>query len=213
MILDEYVTVGISPLTLKWFEERGYEIPRKRDKKGRVNYTKGTKIKVRVIDLPPQSNTKVRCKCEKCGLVREVTYSTLISRYNSQYTKTGETLCVKCRNSTYFGENNAQYKHGCNRYCEYKNNAKRRGIIFDLTAEQFKEMIAQPCHYCGGFSSDYDKSSRGNGIDRKDSSKGYEIGNCVPCCSKCNFVKNTMPYDDFIDYIKRIYERVCKNEN
>lgn len=213
MILDEYVTAGISPQTLKWFEERGYDIPRKKDKKGRINYTKGTKIKVKVTDLPPQSGIKVQCKCEKCGVVRGVTYSTLISRHNSQYKKTGETLCVKCRNGTYSGENNAQYKHGCNRYCEYKNNAKRRGINFDLTADQFKEIIAQPCHYCGGFSSDYDENSRGNGIDRKDSTKGYVIENCVPCCSKCNFVKNTMPYADFIDYIKRIYERVCKNED
>ena len=36
------------------------------------------------------------------------------------------------------------------------------------------------------------------GIDRIDSSKAYTSSNCVSCCKSCNFMKNTMRYDDFI---------------
>lgn len=42
------------------------------------------------------------------------------------------------------------------------------------------------------------------GIDRKDSSEGYHIENCVTCCKTCNFAKNNTPYDEFIQYLDRL---------
>lgn len=208
MILDEFVYVGLSPRNVSYYENLGYSIPRKTDKKGRVNYTKGTKIRVKVCDLMPTSKAKVLCQCESCGKKRYVFYDSLAKRDGSFFLKTGETLCVKCRNHTLIGENNPQYKHGNSRYCEYRNNAKRRGISFNLTIDEFEEITKLPCHYCGGYSSDYNEKSRGNGIDRKDSDIGYETNNIVPCCSRCNFVKNQMSYKEFIDYIKRLYRTV-----
>ena len=208
MILDEFVYVGLSPRNVSYYEKLGYTIPRKTDKKGRVNYTKGTKIKVKVCDLMPTSKVKVLCRCELCGKERYIFYDSLAKRVGSFFLKTGETLCVKCRNHTLTRENNPQYKHGNSMYCEYRNNAKRRGIPFELTIDEFEEITKLPCHYCGGHSSDYNKKSRGNGIDRKESDVGYEANNVVPCCSRCNFVKNQMPYHEFIDYIKRLYRTV-----
>lgn len=213
MILDEYVSIGLGSRNFRYYENLGYIIPRKIDAKGRYNFTKGEKITVKVSDLLPSSNVKIRCQCDMCGEIREVQYSTLVGRKNSQYLIDGKTLCVSCRNHTYSGEKNSQYKHGCTRYCEYRNNAKRRGIEFQLTSDEFKELVEQPCHYCGGHSSEYDTRSRGNGIDRKDSSIGYIVDNCVPCCSKCNFIKNDMPYNDFKNYIKKVYQRLFGNEN
>lgn len=43
-----------------------------------------------------------------------------------------------------------------------------------------------------------------NGIDRVDSSKGYEFDNIVTCCGDCNLMKRDMSYDDFLNKIKRI---------
>jgi hypothetical protein len=37
-----------------------------------------------------------------------------------------------------------------------------------------------------------------NGIDRVDSSKGYYIDNCVPCCGICNTCKMDLTLDEFI---------------
>jgi len=90
------------------------------------------------------------------------------------------------------------------RYFVYKADAtrKRRNISWNLTIDEFEEITKQPCHYCGrmgkyGFS----------GIDRKDSSKGYSIENCVPCCEVCNRVKWILNHDEFIDLCKKIAKR------
>jgi len=45
-----------------------------------------------------------------------------------------------------------------------------------------------------------------NGIDRIDSSKGYELNNVVPCCKNCNSAKMELSINDFKNQIKKIYE-------
>lgn len=45
-----------------------------------------------------------------------------------------------------------------------------------------------------------------NGIDRIDSEVGYTKENTVPCCKYCNTAKNTMSYNEFIEWIKRVYK-------
>jgi hypothetical protein len=49
-----------------------------------------------------------------------------------------------------------------------------------------------------------------NGIDRLDSSRGYEMGNVVPCCKQCNWAKNDIPYDEFLDWIKRVHRNLIE---
>lgn len=100
-------------------------------------------------------------------------------------------------------------------YKEYISNAIKREIPFNLTFDQFNDLISQPCAYCG--EEPYIHKSmlpRANmkepmlkcvGIDRIDSSKFYNLDNCVPCCSKCNMMKNTLETKDFLDHIERIY--------
>jgi hypothetical protein len=213
MILDKKILIGLSPRNVSYYEQKGYEIPRKKDKRGRTNYTKGTKIEVDIKDLMPTSKVKVKVKCESCGIERKVYYDTLAYRKNSQFIITGETLCVKCSNKKLFsGENSPFYKHGNNRFCEYRYNSQKRGIEFHLSIEEFENIVKQECYYCGGYSTDTNENSRGNGIDRMDSNKPYEISNCVPCCATCNFIKNNMPYSNFIKYIRRLYERTKNYE-
>lgn len=45
-----------------------------------------------------------------------------------------------------------------------------------------------------------------NGIDRIDSSKGYNKENCVPCCFLCNKMKSNLYYKDFLHHIGKIYK-------
>lgn len=207
MIRSKTAMVTVSGRNKPHFEAKGYSLPYKKDCRGRLGVPKGSKLEVSVFDLPPSSNVKIEYECDDCGVIKRVGANTLFCRENSQYQKTGETLCSNCANKRMSGKANSQYKYGNSRYCEYIYGAKKRGIEFDLPLEDFEIMTAMECHYCGGFSVEWDERSRGNGIDRKDSTKGYSIKNCVPCCSKCNFVKNSMPYKDFINYIKRIAER------
>lgn len=64
----------------------------------------------------------------------------------------------------------------------YKNNAKTRGIIWKLSVSEFNSFWQKPCHYCG-------RPIATIGIDRIDSSLGYEMSNCVACCFICNRMK------------------------
>jgi hypothetical protein len=213
MILDKKVIVGLCGRNINYYEKLGYKIPRKKDKKGRINFTKGTKIEVDIKDLMPTSKVKVLCKCDECGKERKVYYDTIAYRKNSQFLITGKTLCIQCSNTKLFkGVNNPNYIHGNNRFCEYRLNAKKRNISFNLTIQQFEALTEQKCFYCGGYSKDQDKRSRGNGIDRKDNDKGYNYDNCLPCCRFCNFVKNKLNYKEFLKHIRKIYNNTLKYE-
>lgn len=73
---------------------------------------------------------------------------------------------------------------------KYKNNAKRRNFEWDLTDGWAFLLLSMPCYYGG--------DHPGGGIDRVDSKKGYTFENCVPCCSRHNFMKGVMSLDEFV---------------
>lgn len=83
-----------------------------------------------------------------------------------------------------------------------------------ITQGDVKSLISSDCHYCGASPSLHrELGSKGfirksevptNGIDRMYSDKGYHLDNCVPCCSRCNYLKRGMPYDEFLDVCSTI---------
>ena len=98
----------------------------------------------------------------------------------------------------------------------YKYGAKKRGLEYKLTEEQFFEITQKDCYYCGKKPSNiYNrKECNGaytyNGIDRVDNNKGYTIKNSVPCCHTCNGAKGKLTFQEFEDWIKRIYSNICR---
>jgi len=94
----------------------------------------------------------------------------------------------------------------------YKRHARDRGLEWHLEYDDVKKLIALPCFYCGAENSNHKvtKNCREgfdyNGIDRIDSSKGYEINNVVTCCKKCNTAKSDMSQSEFIEWAKRVAE-------
>jgi len=104
---------------------------------------------------------------------------------------------------------------------EYIRNAANRDIPMNLKFEEFNELIGQNCYYCGAepvvHESLIDRSNKSepmlkhNGIDRLDSSIGYEKDNCVPCCYICNRAKAQLGTKEFLAHIKKIYNyRIIK---
>lgn len=81
---------------------------------------------------------------------------------------------------------------------DYKDNAKCRGILFNLTKDDFVTLIQSNCYYCGT------KPKSVNGIDRVDNNRGYEKDNCVSCCHKCNRAKLNKSLEDFINWAIRL---------
>ena len=94
----------------------------------------------------------------------------------------------------------------------YKHHAKKRGMMLELTREQIINIMSKNCYYCGKEPSNVSKSQYNNGdfiyngIDRIDNSKGYTIENAVPCCGMCNHSKDVLSENDFLSWIKQVYE-------
>ena len=125
--------------------------------------------------------------CSKCD-----NWLPLESFYKNKTTKDGyANICKDCSSPK---NNIERYIH------QYKNNAQRRNINFNLTNEEFISIISQPCYYCG-IKPTKDKLI---GIDRIDSSKDYIIENCVPCCEMCNKMKLNYSVSDWLNHMKKI---------
>lgn len=81
----------------------------------------------------------------------------------------------------------------------YKSNAKKRGLLFEVSLEQMRLFVSGKCYYCG---------SQSSGIDRVDNSLGYVEGNMVGCCGVCNHMKHTMSKEEFIKKCLQIVQAV-----
>jgi len=98
-------------------------------------------------------------------------------------------------------------------YNIYKVQSKRRKLEFSLTPKDFRDLIFQPCYYCGIESSNLCGIGRArikkipyNGLDRIDNNKGYISHNCLPCCRTCNSMKKSLDYIFFAKHIIRLTE-------
>jgi len=79
---------------------------------------------------------------------------------------------------------------------DYKKHAEKLDVPYALDREQFEQLVSEPCRYCG--------EEPRNGIDRLDSSLGYTLENCVPCCKVCNYMKRKMSAMDFITHARKV---------
>lgn len=89
-------------------------------------------------------------------------------------------------------------------YNEYKRRAINKNLRFEITSNDFTQLINGKCYYCASPPRKYKKSTR-NGIDRINNSLGYYRPNVVSCCVVCNMAKRIMSHDDFIAYCERVY--------
>ena len=105
-------------------------------------------------------------------------------------------------------------------YIRYVKSAENRHLSFLLTKDQFKNIVIKNCYYCNCSPEIYTRNRYykdtdyfiHNGIDRINSEKGYEMDNCVPCCSFCNYSKSDYEEKYFLDKIVKIYNHKIKNE-
>jgi hypothetical protein len=111
-------------------------------------------------------------------------------------------------------------EYGLNQlFRKYKGNAKERGLVFDLSKEDFARMTKINCYYCGAKPQAISQPNTlsiastaavengtyiYNGLDRVDNDVGYIISNVVSCCENCNRAKLTMSQNDFILLVNRI---------
>jgi predicted SprT family Zn-dependent metalloprotease len=91
-LITEEVWVTLGGRNIKWYEEKGYEIPKRIDNQGRIKIKKGTKILVKVEDLSDGSEVYVDVQCDNC---KEIV-SKMWCQYISTVHEDGEYYCKKC---------------------------------------------------------------------------------------------------------------------
>ena len=135
--------------------------------------------------------------CYKCKETKLVT-----AFYKDKQKKFGISgLCKVCHNI----KSNAKWKKQKQtdiilyRFKEYERSAKYRGLEFELTLIQFRQLANINCYYC-------DDKINGIAFDRVDNTKGYTINNVVPCCSDCNKMKYTFTMEKFLEKCIKIVE-------
>ena len=145
------------------------------------------------------------CLCE-CGTEKQFTASNL---YNNTTSSCGclqkELLSKRSRKPPGHAATHSVWSY-------YRRNAKLRDLPWNLTKEEFVNLISSPCSYCGTVNSMFVKMIYGdecyhNGVDRIDSKLGYNLTNCSPCCNVCNRAKSDMSRDEFVKWIERLKDR------
>lgn len=104
---------------------------------------------------------------------------------------------VKSMKRTFTKEENKKYS-------SYIKRAKDKQFQFEFTKDEFVSIINSPCVYCG--------ITKLNGLDRIDSNMGYTKANVQPCCGECNMAKYTMTHEQYINFIKRVYNHISMKD-
>lgn len=92
----------------------------------------------------------------------------------SLYQKTPQAKASKSRTF----RNNGRYIH-------VVLAAKRRGLEWTITREDFNRLMLGVCTYCGD-----SIAGTGSSLDRVDNTNGYTLDNIVPCCKDCNWARS-----------------------
>ena len=153
-----------------------------------MRYKPGDKIGVfTLIEYVGHKKWKAQCKC---GHIWERTPSRF---------KIHLDFCRKCDK---VDSNEAQKRWRENnpknlKWVDYRSRCKKINRAFELSREQFYDLLGQPCHYCG------DISNCGT-LDRKDSKAGYTLDNVLPACYLCNMMKRDLTPEAFLNQVNKI---------
>lgn len=206
---------GIQPCTMKkWAKRLG------------VKFTTGTKT----VNEPKRIATGTKFGSITLGdFVKYATYKNTrmaVYKYICDCGNKGEAnlhylskriCCGKCGNEKRKGlpikktieQKDTMYKL----LSKYKLDAKNRGLLWQLSKDQFRSLTSSNCHYCGTIPLNIKKTHLANyqlneyiwnGIDRVDNNIGYVESNCVPCCTICNLAKRNLSIEVFNAWINNL---------
>lgn len=158
------------------------------------------------IGVNKSRQTLWKCECY-CGNIVNVIGTNLVNSLSTQ--------CSKCRTDSRKGclpGNALEPGESTIRviYNNYKQNARRKKLDFDLSLDDFKNLISNNCYYCGTKPTQLIRQNVRhqtllmNGIDRKNPNDGYIKDNYVTCCKTCNYGKNKLSYSEWVEYLDRL---------
>ncbi len=163
-----------------------------------------------IKEIEPRGKIRMfLCKCV-CGSELPTQMVQLTSERNE-----------KCYNCLGFEKHPKEESPFVRVYSAYKSSAQRRGFTFELSYEDFKDIMLKDCHYCGDSAeisvNSYRNSKKRNrkqisrnGVDRINSLRGYTVDNVAPCCGLCNAIKSNATTQEFLEHVKKIYNHQQK---
>lgn len=144
-LLSTEAEVAMVGENVKYYENLGYEIPRKLDARKRCVIPQGTKIIVKVEHLKSNSTALVNVECDHCNRKDTVSYKKYYNSTHSQIAN-GKYLCTKCSHMLKRGENHHCWNHTISK----EERINRRYIPgyeeFVKTVLKRDKYICQCCH-------------------------------------------------------------------
>lgn len=187
--------------------ETKYPLPKTNDRFGRLTVIETYKK----IKENRSIGNRVRLRCDCGNILSDIRVAHL---YGS-LSKAPIQGCASCRNTergiSKRAYDDRQAKNAV--YFNYKTKAAQRNLTWKISKEKFFEIAEKQCVYCKEKNTSYFNPPKTSpwskpyvytGIDRIDSSIGYEENNIQPCCKWCNLAKSNRTEKDFLNWIKKI---------
>jgi hypothetical protein len=94
----------------------------------------------------------------------------------------------------------------------------KNNIEVNITSEDYGRIGSLNCYYCGDtpqFTQRFKNRKYVNteilfinGVDRLNPKKGYNLDNCVSCCTSCNYAKHILTEEEFKNKVIKIYNNL-----
>ena len=89
------IKVNITNKNAKYYANLGYEVPKRKNKRGTMSYDTTKSILVDIDDLPLQANYDVDCTCDYCKKEMKIVYSDYTNKVKNGTVH--KIACVNCR--------------------------------------------------------------------------------------------------------------------
>jgi hypothetical protein len=114
-------------------------------------------------------------------------------------------MCGECKRNE-IKANKSEYDAFASLHKANKNLSERHGKLFTLDLEDSIKIYKSNCYYCNIKPSNIFKGIyKYSGVDRIDSTRGYEKDNTRACCFNCNRAKSNLPEGVFLKLISDIF--------
>ncbi len=98
-------------------------------------------------------------------------------------------------------------------FSSYKWIARKKGRDWEIDFPTFVSITSSNCYLCQSPPAQIKAGGRRhgpyvyNGVDRVDNTKGYILGNVMPCCKACNTLKGEKPLPEIFKHLQKIMGR------
>jgi hypothetical protein len=100
-LITKEVEIQLCSSNIKWYENKGYILPKHKDRLNNMTVPKGSKIFVKCKDLKAGSRVKIDVKCDHCSREYPIEWNS----YSRYVKEDGNYYCNKCNSILYGNEN------------------------------------------------------------------------------------------------------------